>query len=462
MTNAIINVPNFAKLHPDGQELILGKVVSWLNYDAIKWLVGSFNIHNQSKSPDKITAPALLSIPNLFADVVRDLAGDLEAQAAFLNDRFIEILKTKDVQMRRFMMNDEFVLNCLMILTPQQYTEALCNAAENDHYEVVGMFLMSPRGVVRADRERAVISAATGGCLSVLRLLKSLGPISMQTLGNAVDHAAEKGYLAIVRELLNIGAISNEDRGNALASAALNGHLAVVQLLDSVDVLEGWRGSAVMNAAQYGHLAIIQFLLKRTITINNRGIALQLAARGGHYDVVCELNDWDILEVDIENGLKIAVERGHLNIVNVLRGTALKYAAKDGRLGEVLELLKHNTFSKQVLKKVVDYAVGENRGEVVRELLKRVEFTEEEYGMVVEGAAISGHIDLVRELLAYRPIGELERGFALRSAAGQGYADIVRLLLDSGPISRGIDISLGLRIATRNGHHEVVKELSKQ
>ncbi len=499
MTNTSVSASSFITLSPGSQELIIGKAAKWLTYSEIKYLVGAFNIHNKSSSPDKITTSALLVIPAFFQNVLRNLVGNREWQISFLKARFIEVVATKDFQVSRGLIFDSFVTECFLTSELWEFNSAIYNAAENDHFEVVGSLLMFNRFISERVRPRAVQSAAGAGSLTTLRLLlrsfalnehdrgwavilatrnrhsvvvrelmHNNAAISIGYRGEALRAAARNGDLGIVRELMqNNAVISNDDRGEAVGAAAQNGHLKIVQELDNQEMSENFRGSAVMNAAEGGHAAIIKLLLSHgTITVENRGIALQFASHG-YFEAVCELNDAAVPQEDLKQAVRVSAEKGYYNIVcellknaEHLRAEAVQLAAKGGHLETILKLLDNHSISENDLKKAVCYAIGTDRRPVVRELSKRVVFTEEERGLNVEGAAISGHLELVLELLQCGTISEGLRGFAMKMAAEQGHAAIVRVLLDSGSISEH-DRGVAAREAAEKGYLEVVQEILK-
>jgi hypothetical protein len=251
----------FIDLSPGTQDLILGNVGKWLNYAEIRYLVGSFNIHNRSSSPCKITSFALLNTLQFIHNVILALAGDPELQESYLIYRFLEVVQTKDLKVSYKLISDPSVVKRLRTFSLTQFREALYDGTQKGHFETI----------------------------SVLQKIDF--PSTVQFLGLVVSHAAAKGYAQLIRELLKKHVIGNDMRGNALGAAAANGCLETVELLDNKEITEDLRGSAVMNAAEGGHIEIIRVLLRNgTISADNRDMAKQLAARNGHHEVVEELS----------------------------------------------------------------------------------------------------------------------------------------------------------------------------
>lgn len=250
----------FIDLTSEIQSLILGKVGRWLNYTEIKYLVGSFNIHNRSSSPCKITSLAMLNTLQFIDNVI--LIGDPEWKESYLRDRFLEVVKTTDLQVSHGLSSKPFVVECLRTLSQTQFTKGLSHATGRGHVQAV--------------------------CI----LLQISFPISVHTRGLWVFRAASKGYVQIIRELLkNKAVIENDMRGTALGIAAARGCLKAVKLLDNGEITEDLRGSAVMNAAEGGHIDIIRVLLRNgTIVEDNRDMAKKLAVRKGHHQVVKALS----------------------------------------------------------------------------------------------------------------------------------------------------------------------------
>ena len=128
----------------------------------------------------------------------------------------------------------------------------------------------------------------------------------------------------------------HDERARQFTAAAWDGELTKMRMLlwvgADVNEYAPGRGPAIVSAAWHGHTEIVEFLLNRGADINARrkinNTPLQVAASNGHLDTVrLLLSRGANANIVGEGGsaLRIAVEKGHTEIANLLR----HHGAKD-------------------------------------------------------------------------------------------------------------------------------------
>jgi hypothetical protein len=111
--------------------------------------------------------------------------------------------------------------------------DALAEASENGHVEVVRLLLTDPRVDPSAQNNYAICGASENGYLKVVRLLVTDPRVDPSTLDNyAIRFASQNGHAGVVRLLLTDPRVDPSARDNeAMRWASKNGHVEVVRLL---------------------------------------------------------------------------------------------------------------------------------------------------------------------------------------------------------------------------------------
>jgi len=148
----------------------------------------------------------------------------------------------------------------------------------------------------------------------------------------ALSKLAEMGKIELVKMLIQVGADINTRCANhgryPLFVAAMYGHLEVVKVLiqagAKVDQCDNYGYSPLSFAAFNGHLNVVKVLIQSTANPNVGQPPLWSAAFSGHLKIVklllqagADPNQCDRLG---RSPLDIATERGHLDVVEVLKG----------------------------------------------------------------------------------------------------------------------------------------------
>jgi hypothetical protein len=183
--------------------------------------------------------------------------------------------------------------------------EALAQAAENGHVDVVDYLLRHAMFDPSFDDNRAIRWAATSGHLAVVeRLLQDERVDPSADDNNAVGDAALSGHLAVVERLLQDERVDPSAADNyAVGVAARNGHLAVVERLlqDKRVDPSADDNYAVRYAAENGHLAVVDRLLqdRRVDPSADDNYAVRCAAEKGHLAVVDRLLEDDRVDAAV-------------------------------------------------------------------------------------------------------------------------------------------------------------------
>ncbi len=223
----------------------------------------------------------------------------------------------------------------------------LINACKAGHLNIAE-YLVGEGANVHFEDSRCFVVASDNDYLSVVKYLMQFNPDAAE-INRALTFACENGHLPVVKYLIERG-------GNIpqlLFYASLGGHLHVVKYLIEMGAdPNSQSSSALKEASEKSHLPIVEYLLqfnpaindittalRRNITSSNRSLpVVKLLVEAGaniHYfteDFLInniEHNNFTIVQYLIEKGadvnarndmpLKIAVEKGYIEIENYLR-----------------------------------------------------------------------------------------------------------------------------------------------
>lgn len=329
-------------------------------------------------------------------------------------------------------------------------------------------------------------AAIEGNCEEVSRLLESGADTSYfsHELGIILGIAASQGDLSIVQELLDRGAVDMND-GTALVKAAVGGHLPVVKLLLETNMsFESKHGDLLCQAVENGHEAVVDLLLDFGVNVNLESTPLGLTA----LQVAVEKGSQAMVQRLLEKGanqdtgsltitpLERAVKKGDEAVVKLLlegnadpniindKGLLFRAAAK-GQKSIVSLLLNFNVIPTSSLLETLQRAVREDHEAVVKLLLKEnVNLDIIHYPYLLHTAAAMGYERIVSSLLDFgfdiNWISVQHRSTALQVAVDNGHEAVVKLLLERNTNPHVIINDEGLLYrAAPKGHESVVSLL---
>ncbi|TNJ28515.1 Kinase, NEK [Giardia muris] len=211
------------------------------------------------------------------------------------------------------------------------------------------------------DNGTALMHAAEGGHLSIVRLLLGEMGIVGKYGGSALMRAAENGHVDCVRLLLPEVHIRSADGWTPLMAAAWYNRPAVIPLLSALQgcatdasfilgELKGAGWTALMAAAYKGHVECVRLLLQEVRMQNAEGwTALMLAAQKEHHECVKLL----IFEGGMQlnnvgskycgwTALMMAAQSGSSEIVRLLAPKELRMCTSDGLGALQVAINNHN------------------------------------------------------------------------------------------------------------------------
>uniref|UniRef100_A0A3P8Z511 Ion transport domain-containing protein n=1 Tax=Esox lucius TaxID=8010 RepID=A0A3P8Z511_ESOLU len=326
-------------------------------------------------------------------------------------------------------------------------------AAENDHSEVVKLFLKHrPSLATLSNAEGATCThiAAAKGSLAVVRELLTfnqggVNTLSTKTTGSSPLHLASAGgHTEVVRVLLDAGAsAADEDREgmSAVHLAARNGHTHILEVLKesiSLEITSSKTGMTALHvAACFGQAGFVRELLMsvpatiRSDTVENKRrsrsgyTALHLAARFGHENVVRLLLNSPGVQADVETDvhgstpLHLAAQNGHMSVIGLLlsrSGSLLHLTDRQGCTGLHLASASGHVAMVRVL-------LGQGA---------EINHTDKSGWTPLHYAAKAGCLDIVRILVergASASVECLEGRTPLQYAAGENHQGVVSFLL---------------------------------
>ncbi|EGG21834.1 hypothetical protein DFA_01720 [Cavenderia fasciculata] len=164
--------------------------------------------------------------------------------------------------------------------------------------------------------------AITGGHVSILELLTSLGKDGGDFTSDSLHRAIEYGYLNAVIYLHDRTKEKSNNSppifGNwAMGVAARNGHLDIVKFLH-YNRTEGCVVDGLSLAARGGHLDIVKFLLLNRSDVSKYDV-LTSAARSGNLELVKFLHEYNQFQFNCNTeAMDIAAASGHFSVVEWL------------------------------------------------------------------------------------------------------------------------------------------------
>lgn len=213
------------------------------------------------------------------------------------------------------------------------------------------------------DNGTALMHAAEGGHLPIVRLLLGEMGIVGKYGGSALMRAAENGHVDCVRLLLPEVHIRSADGWTPLMAAAWYNRPAVIPLLSALQScateasfilgeLKGAGWTALMAAAYKGHAECVRLLLQEVRMQNAEGwTALMLAAQNEHHECVKLL----IFEGGMQlnnttskycgwTALMMAAQSGSSEIVRLLAPKEMRMCTSDG-LGALQVAIRNHNYS---------------------------------------------------------------------------------------------------------------------
>lgn len=295
-------------------------------------------------------------------------------------------------------------------------------AADSMNYEEI-KFLLGQGPIPMPARGRAIVSAALGGHIRIIKLL-SPEEISKVFRGEAVvkalGHHSSREAGRVAFELLQSGPITKMMRQEAVVCASRRGDEKNLEFLLRDVEKEGLSRTcieeAVDHAARQGFSAIVHELLnKGSISNELRQKMIFDAARNNFHETVLELSKDYLVPPELRE--RAVVESAHL-----------------GSFESIHQLLKDHSISDEALKQAFMNCISGWRRvqkkplETARELLKKMSMSDDFREQALLMAAQKGFSEFVPELLQGWPIPEETRKKAIETANQLGYPNIVCLL----------------------------------
>jgi ankyrin repeat protein len=148
----------------------------------------------------------------------------------------------------------------------------------------------------------------------------------------ALESASEKGLREVVRVLLKAKALPTEE---ALWKTARSGHAQIIEALleakSDANERRLFATSALMTASNYGHVKVVQALIGAGAEVDfsqdrSDETPLMVASSLGHLQIAQELlhagADRSLKNKNGQTALDLAREHGHLEVVDLLRGSS--------------------------------------------------------------------------------------------------------------------------------------------
>lgn len=199
--------------------------------------------------------------------------------------------------------------------------EAIREASERGHVDVVRFLLEDPRVDPTAMNNEAFRFACDGGHVEVARVLLQDPRVNPGAKDNeAIVRAAIKNKVEIVRLLVGDPRIDPSAKNNeALILASKWGYAEVVRLLLQDQRVDPSDTDALDIAAGCGNVEVVRVLLEDPRVDPNEDNSLTSACKNGYTEVVKVLVEDDRI-TDITSAINIAISRSYVGIAMVLLG----------------------------------------------------------------------------------------------------------------------------------------------
>ena len=255
-------------------------------------------------------------------------------------------------------------------LNPESSETALHAAAANDDLQMVDLLLAAGATVnlLRGDGRTALMQAAEFADELVIDRLLAAGAdinlIQQETGLGAFAFALNRLRMDIARHLLACGAKPVYGNIETLPLAVVeHGDLEFIKVIEArggVVVPEDKKGRVAFVAARNLDGEVLDYVLAHGAVVNHGNdfnyTPILLAVLNNHVELVerylARGDDPDVLDIDRETALSLAIENEHFEIVRILRAhgaqrrdypgltdeQAMLQAAQDGALGTILKL----------------------------------------------------------------------------------------------------------------------------
>ncbi|KAJ3032372.1 hypothetical protein HDV00_007583 [Rhizophlyctis rosea] len=309
-----------------------------------------------------------------------------------------------------------------------------------------------------------LVVATSKGFEDVTKVIFKANGGDFTSRSSALVLAAKGGHVGIVRSLFEVGELRGEQAEVALAEAAVAGHIQVMRTLlgsglDKVLDYQSRAARPLAAAARADNVEAAKLLLEAVphFTSNLDGALLQAACSGAV----------KVIRVLVEAGADL---RGHLQHPNANINTSPLYrAAAENHLATVRELLRLgvDVNNPGFHQPMLFIAARHGNAEMFKFLLDAGADPHLGFPGVIWSLVKDSHVELLRILLQAHPTFlQDEKPHVLLVAAREGQAKVVEVLLkayagkyvdpeENGPAA-------ALTLAAENGHVKVVERLLRE
>ncbi|KAJ3276290.1 Dynein heavy chain 3, axonemal [Terramyces sp. JEL0728] len=253
--------------------------------------------------------------------------------------------------------------------------------------------------------------------------------------------AVDQSFVDIMRHLLSLGCNPQIEGNYGIMQAAESGDYEMVKLLLDKSDPTADNHYAIRLAVEKNHLNVVELLLadKRVDPSANDNSSIQWSGYNGSLEITkLLLKDTRVNPaVDANYPFRLAAQNGHFNVVQLL--------LQDGRVDP-----------SALDNYAIRFASENGHVEIVDLLLKdaRVNPNAQD-NYAIQLAAQNNHVEVVKLLLPLvNDSSALES--ALKSASQFGFSEIVQILLKTPLVNPNVDSSTCVKTASENGHETVV------